>query len=64
MEAGGTLISNYMPGLGLGMFVPGAFNEPDNPVRAANQRMLAASAAAAASPRGVGSFQSAYANAY
>ena len=46
------LITNFVPGIpgltGMGMFVPAAFNEPDNPVWAGNQRLLAARAAAMA----------------
>lgn len=63
MEAGGTLISAYVPGLGLGAFVPGAFNEPDNPVRAGNMRLQIA-AAAAQQKAGMGNFAHAYAPAY
>lgn len=68
MEAGSMLITNFLPGLnlGLGVFTPAAFNEPDNPVLAGNmarQRALAA-AQAAATPKGVGNFASVYGGAY
>lgn len=69
MEAGSMLITNFMPGLnlGLGVFTPAQFNEPDNPVLAgsmARQRALAAAQAAAAPSKGVGNFASVYGGAY
>ena len=48
MQAASGLISSFAPGLGLSGFVPASFNEPDNPVWAGNQKLLAARAAAMA----------------
>jgi hypothetical protein len=65
------LITNFVPGLpglsGMGMFVPAQFNEPDNPVWAGNQRLIAAraaQAAAAAPSTSLKGVMSAYGNAY
>lgn len=71
LSAAKDLITNFVPGLpgltGMGMFVPAQFNEPDNPVWAGNQRLIAArqmavqAAAPAPSLKGV---MSAYGGAY
>lgn len=68
MEAGGMLLSNFAPGLGLGAFMPASFNEPDNPVRQGQALIAARNAALAAAAvipaKGVNGVQTAYGNAY
>lgn len=71
LSAAKDLITNFVPGIpgltGMGMFVPAAFNEPDNPVWAGNQRLIASRAAAAAAAAPAPSLKgvaSAYGGAY